>query len=126
MAKHKDWYATYRRSESGKKAIKRYESSDAARERKRRYRASKLGQETQRAQRERKRLRARQITQSAKQVPCADCGGTFDPVCMDFHHVRGTKDFNIGWGRYGLERLKREIEKCIVLCANCHRMRHKL
>jgi len=25
-------------------------------------------------------------TNSHKTKPCMDCGGTFDPVCMDFDH----------------------------------------
>lgn len=125
MAKDKAWYATYRKSTHGKEAIRRYESSPAARERKRRYQASQRGQDTQRSRQESRRKRAREITLAAKQKPCADCQGTFDPICMDFHHVSGKKDFNIGWGRYGPARIAAEIAKCIVICSNCHRLRHK-
>lgn len=50
------------------------------------------------------------------------------PACLDFHHKdSATKDFSLGiiggWG-YGKERLLREIEKCVVLCSNCHRKVH--
>ena len=61
-----------------------------------------------------------------KDVPCADCGGKFDPVVMDFDHVRGEKLFNISVGvgtGQGIRKILAEIEKCEVVCANCHRLR---
>ena len=60
-----------------------------------------------------------------KAVPCADCGGTFPPVCMDFDHLDGSaKDFNIGSSTTtALRKVLAEIAKCEVVCANCHRLR---
>jgi hypothetical protein len=61
-----------------------------------------------------------------KQKPCADCGGTFHPVAMDFDHVRGEKLNEVSTLlRTGssLETLKAEIAKCDVVCSNCHRVR---
>ena len=62
-----------------------------------------------------------------KTRPCADCGGKFDPICMDFDHRDPTKkEFNVSQMRKGCQSLKRiinEIEKCDVVCANCHRLR---
>jgi len=51
-----------------------------------------------------------------------------DPACLDFHHVDGDdKEMAVGkmitYG-YGKDRLREEIEKCAVLCANCHRKEH--
>jgi hypothetical protein len=54
--------------------------------------------------------------------PCMDCGGMFPPVAMDFDHVRGKKLFNVGMAK-SLEALDSEIEKCDLVCANCHRVR---
>lgn len=70
--------------------------------------------------------RNRAIVLAAKKVPCADCGRCYSPVVMDFDHVRGTKRFNIGrnGGRGSITRLKAELAKCEVVCANCHRERH--
>ena len=55
--------------------------------------------------------------------PCADCGET-DPVVLEFDHRRD-KEFNIGsvlpYRRW--EAILAEIEKCDVVCANCHRRR---
>jgi len=61
----------------------------------------------------------------AKDVPCADCGNKYPPYVMDFDHVRGVKSFSIAQTSYTkpLRDLKREIEKCEVVCANCHRIR---
>jgi len=47
---------------------------------------------------------------------------------MDFdHRFPDEKSFNIGRdalaGRCSLEQLEREIAKCDVVCANCHRIR---
>lgn len=57
---------------------------------------------------------------------CMDCGES-DPVVLDFDHRPGTdKEGNIGSYRslgWSIERLTKEIKKCDVVCANCHRRR---
>ncbi len=53
--------------------------------------------------------------------------GIKDPRVLDFHHVNGKdKLFGIGGFRraVGFEQIKKEIEKCEVVCANCHRIVH--
>jgi len=57
--------------------------------------------------------------------PCTDCGEG-DPLVLEFDHLGG-KLFNIGealpcrsWAS-----ILAEIEKCEVVCANCHRRRTK-
>lgn len=71
------------------------------------------------------RERSRALLISAKDVPCADCGVKYPPIVMDFDHVRGTKSFNIGSGAgtRSLARIQQEIDKCDVVCSNCHRLR---
>ena len=55
--------------------------------------------------------------------PCADCENG-DPRVLDFDHVRGKKLFNINEGMtYSFGTILAEIEKCDVVCANCHRIR---
>jgi hypothetical protein len=56
--------------------------------------------------------------------PCADCGES-DARCLDFDHVRGKKVCAISQmiGNYSWESIEREIAKCEVRCANCHRKR---
>jgi ribosomal protein L30E len=61
-----------------------------------------------------------------KQQKCCKCGEN-DPRCLSFHHLRD-KSFTIGYmltSGHSLQRLKEEIDKCIVVCENCHRTIHK-
>ena len=57
---------------------------------------------------------------------CCRCG-IKDSRVLDFHH-RNKKDKLFGIGGFrreiGFQRLKDEIEKCEVVCANCHRILH--
>lgn len=58
-------------------------------------------------------------------VGCSDCGYRGYPEALDFDHLPGTvKLFNVG-ARYfaPLDLLIAELEKCEVVCANCHRHR---
>ena len=57
---------------------------------------------------------------------CVDCGKSYPPCVYDYHHRDpSTKEFEIGSKMfYTLERLIAEGEKCDLLCANCHRIRH--
>jgi hypothetical protein len=55
--------------------------------------------------------------------PCIDCG-EIDPIVLEFDHIDSeTKEFTLGAIGHGmaLKRIKEEIEKCEVRCANCHR-----
>ena len=58
---------------------------------------------------------------------CKKCGETRKHV-LDFHHiVPSEKDFTIGQLKKGSKKvILNEIEKCICLCANCHRDFHYL
>lgn len=61
-----------------------------------------------------------------KSKPCADCKQSFPHFVMDFDHARGTKVNNLSrmvnralkW-----EKVEAEIEKCDLVCSNCHRIR---
>ena len=56
---------------------------------------------------------------------CLICGET-EPVCLDFHHKDpNEKDFTISKHvSRSKENLLMEINKCVCLCANCHRKVH--
>jgi predicted HNH restriction endonuclease len=62
----------------------------------------------------------------AKDKPCADCGVKYPTYVMDFHHRDpATKEFVIALSASrSREDVIAEIDKCDVLCANCHRIRH--
>lgn len=56
---------------------------------------------------------------------CVDCGST-DVRVLEFDHVSGEKEGAISRlvnDGYSIKRLKSEIAKCEVVCANCHRIR---
>lgn len=55
--------------------------------------------------------------------PCVDCGES-DIIVLEFDHIKGTKIGNIGDMQrdgYSIDKIKEEIAKCEVRCANCHR-----
>lgn len=57
---------------------------------------------------------------------CEDCGYCKSVSALEFHHVDPSqKDFAIGTiGSRSFEKLKVELDKCKMLCANCHREEH--
>jgi hypothetical protein len=72
------------------------------------------------------RAKARDLARSHK-TACIRCGETH-PACLDFHHRDpGVKEGTISRlvsKNVKLDRVQAEIEKCDVLCANCHRKFH--
>lgn len=56
--------------------------------------------------------------------PCVDCGET-DIRVLQFDHIEhNTSDMKISRTKsFGIKRLKREITKCEIRCANCHMKR---
>jgi hypothetical protein len=85
----------------------------------------RVSREAQREARRRYYVKRDAVIVAAKDVPCTDCGRSFPAPAMDFHHPEGVKEFGIGANRsIGVDRLKAEIAKCVVLCAVCHRLRH--
>lgn len=72
------------------------------------------------------RAELRELLAKLKNRPCMDCGGTFPIVAMDFDHVRGDKVSTVSeMVNHGVSRalLLREIDKCELVCSNCHRVR---
>lgn len=72
----------------------------------------------------RKTLFAR-IVSELKLSPCMDCGIVYPPYVMDFDHVRGVKVRNVSnYGGFSSPtKLLEEIDKCDLVCSNCHRIR---
>lgn len=75
---------------------------------------------------QRRTERREALNQRFKQGPCMDCGGTFPPEAMDFDHTSDDKIDGVSemikQGR-PLAVIEAEIEKCDLVCANCHRIR---
>ena len=58
---------------------------------------------------------------------CMNCGYSKYPEVLEFHHKNPTnKLFNVSKKGHcrSWERVSKEIEKCLLLCANCHRELH--
>lgn len=51
-----------------------------------------------------------------------------DPRVLEFHHLdTSKKEFNIAdyyYSHFSFEKLNQEIAKCVIICANCHRILH--
>lgn len=63
----------------------------------------------------------------SKKDMCVSCGES-DLACLDFHHlITEEKDNSLSnaiANKWGKERIDNEIDKCSVLCSNCHRKLH--
>ena len=56
---------------------------------------------------------------------CKICGYSMCIKALEFHHLDpNEKDFSFSQGTKSWERVKIELDKCILLCANCHREVH--
>lgn len=54
---------------------------------------------------------------------CSVCGYNAHPAALDFNHTQGDKKFNISQdSKVAMQKLLAEIDKCEILCANCHRV----
>ena len=98
-------------------------------QKKRRAEDPELAQRLRQQQARRKLEHRQQRKQKAIEYKggcCADCEGVFLPAVYDFHHLDPTaKDLAPAQALSGTwERAKAELDKCVLLCANCHRTRH--
>lgn len=86
------------------------------------YCKSCVNEQTKKRQRDLKALAV-----SYKGGICEDCLQNFHPACFDFHHENPEeKDFtfsavkSLKWS----SKIEAELNKCSLLCSNCHRLRH--
>lgn len=67
----------------------------------------------------RQRTKLRAITH--KGGACQICGYNKSVRALQFHHLKpGEKDFNISSASKSWQSIKKELDKCILLCSNCH------
>tara|TARA_R110000851_G_scaffold48099_1_gene116539 strand:- start:16 stop:402 length:387 start_codon:yes stop_codon:yes gene_type:complete len=64
-----------------------------------------------------------------EKLSCSICGyskktnKTFSSRALEFHHEKNNKSFSVSDGiaqGNSIETIKKEIDKCIVVCARCH------
>lgn len=75
-----------------------------------------------------KKERSEYVNEWKKDRPCQDCGNVYAPWVMDFDHREGEAEIGsisslTGRSTIRIERIKIEIGKCDLVCANCHRQR---
>lgn len=72
-----------------------------------------------------KKIQRDKINKFKDSCSCLKCGENRNWL-LDFHHIDPTKkDFQISQGeRFGWGKIKNEIDKCVILCSNCHRDFH--
>lgn len=58
-----------------------------------------------------------------KEVGCLICGEK-DPACLDFHHLGDKYEQISHMQSHSFSTIQKEIDKCVVLCSNCHRKLH--
>lgn len=65
----------------------------------------------------------RKLYEYLQEHPCIDCGET-NILTLEFDHIK-QKTYNVSDmpGITSWEKILKEIEKCEVVCANCHRIR---
>jgi hypothetical protein len=97
---------------SNKNSIKYYEEN-----------AVKMKQQIHGKRRERVLKNKQKLFEYYLNHPCVDCGES-DPIVLELDHVRGKKNMMISqlvsFG-YSWDAVEKEIKKCDVRCANCHR-----
>src|SRR5579872_1945432 len=73
------------------------------------------------------RVRNRMLTSIWKHASgCVDCGYRLHPEALDFDHVNDDKRNNVATlanRGVAVNTLFVEMQKCEVVCANCHRLR---
>lgn len=74
------------------------------------------------------KLRIKGLVEEYKsRLSCIVCGENH-PAVLQFHHLNpDEKDFDISQATHNgvsFEKIKSEIDKCVVLCANCHFKEH--
>jgi hypothetical protein len=84
-----------------------------------RYRCKKCASES--VIKRRKNLKKKSV--EYKGGKCIVCGYDRSIEALHFHHLDNTqKDFGISQGGFtrSWEKVKNEIDKCVLVCSNCH------
>lgn len=88
-----------------------------------RYRCRKCSVESVQKRRE----KVKQMAVEYKGGKCEICGYNRCISALEFHHLDpDKKDFGIGAKGYtrSFDDVKKEVDKCILVCSNCHREIH--
>lgn len=67
-------------------------------------------------------LKHKEFLWGIKHNPCYDCGKEYPAPVMDLDHINSHSKYNVTY-ELGDKKLIKEIEKCQLVCSNCHRIR---
>lgn len=116
VEQHKD---NFYRSSKNRDGLQSYCRSCALESRKTSYKKNPIN--GRKYDKERKKKLQQLVWDYLEDHPCVDCRES-DPVVLQFDHVRGTKIAEVSsllsW-RYSWEKIKKEMRKCEIRCANC-------
>jgi len=71
------------------------------------------------------RKRSKEKLVEYKGGKCQICGYNKCLEALEFHHLdRDKKDFTISGKSWSFDKLKNEVDKCILVCSNCHKEIH--
>ena len=73
-----------------------------------------------------RRKALKQLAIAYKGGKCLNCGYNKCAAALTFHHPNGDKEFGIAASGYtrAWEKIRIEIDKCVLLCSNCHAEEH--
>lgn len=74
-----------------------------------------------------RRKKLREMAREYKGGKCIICGYRKYSGALDFHHKDSSKkDFGLSMNglTHSWDKIKKEVDKCVLLCANCHREVH--
>jgi hypothetical protein len=60
----------------------------------------------------------------AKSRPCEECGNEYPPKAMELHHIDPSTKVSEVCQMSTPNQARKELAKCRVLCAICHRLTH--
>lgn len=128
------YFDEYNRSYDGIKRRKRYQQTKSYYDTQKKYIQSEKGKETQKkyniseqSKRARKRRAKSRLVGIIKiEIGCKDCGFNLHPRALEFDHISDNKKGNVSnliRSDYSWQTILEEIQKCEVVCANCHAIR---
>ena len=124
---HKKAMKKYQQSEKGKEAMKKYQQSEKGKETIKKTRKfwnrTENGKIYQRNAERRRRKKNSLFMQRVKlRYGCSECGYKKCVSSLHFDHINPTTktDMVSRLVKKSMERLKNEMRKCRILCANCH------
>ena len=103
------------------KYVKQWRMTERGKELRRKQRRKEVEKDKRQRRKMTKRIRNYKLSKG-----CSVCGYNKCAEALEFHH-NGDKNFGIARSIYThrkFEAIKKEIDKCIILCSNCHRELH--